>query len=66
MEVAYQPHPGTRIRCDRCSLPGLTGLTTVRREGADTTTIDSTTQGGDATGFAGGLTDGYRPSAIPL
>ncbi len=41
MEVAYQPHPGTRSRCDRCSLPGLTGLTTVRREGADTATIDS-------------------------
>ena len=40
MEVAYQPHPGARIRCDRCSLPGLTGLTTVRREGADTATIE--------------------------
>ena len=43
MEVAYQPHPGARSRCDRCSLPGLTGLTTVRREGADTATIDSAT-----------------------
>ena len=41
VEVAYQPHPGTRIRCDRCSLPGLTGLTTVRRGGTDTATIDS-------------------------
>ena len=44
MEVAYQPHPGTRSRCDRCSLPGLTGLTTVRREGTDTATIDSTAE----------------------
>ena len=36
----YQPHPGARIRCDRCSLPGLTGLTPVRRGGTGTATID--------------------------
>ena len=63
MEVAYQPHPGARIRCDRCSLPGLTGLTTVRREGTDTATIDSATFGGDANGFADVMTDArYRRS----
>ena len=44
--------------------PGLTGLTTVRREGADTATIDSTAQGGDPNGFGGGLTERavYIPS----
>ena len=36
----YQPHLGTRIRCDRCSLPGLAGLTPVRREGTDMVAID--------------------------
>ena len=66
MEVAYQPHPGTRIRYDRCSLPGLTGLATVRREGADTATIDSTTSGGDANGFSGGLTDAAVGPTPPL
>ena len=52
MEVAYQPHPGTRSRCDRCSLPGLTGLTTVRREGTDTATIDSITEAAMLMGLA--------------
>ena len=28
-----QPHPGARIRCCRCSLPGLTGLTTASPRG---------------------------------
>ena len=28
-----QPHPGARVYCCRCSLPGLTGFTTYRREG---------------------------------
>ena len=28
-----QPHPGTRVRCYRCSLPGLAGFTTCRCEG---------------------------------
>ena len=28
-----QPHPGARVSCCRCSLPGLTGFTTYRREG---------------------------------
>ena len=28
-----QPHPGARVCCCRCSLPGLTGFTTYRREG---------------------------------
>jgi len=32
----YPPHPGTRIGCYRCSLPGLTGFTTYRCEGTDT------------------------------
>ena len=31
-----QPDPGTQPGCYRCSLPGLTGFTTSRREGADT------------------------------
>ena len=34
-----QPHPGTRVRCCRCSLPGLTGFTTCRREGTGGVTI---------------------------
>ena len=50
--MAYQPHPGARSRCDRCSLPGLTGLTTVRREGADTATIDSITEAAMLLGLA--------------
>jgi hypothetical protein len=29
------PHPGARVHCCRCSLPGLTGFTTCRREGAN-------------------------------
>ena len=33
--VHHQPHPGTRIRCCRCSLPGLTGFTTSRCGGTD-------------------------------
>ena len=37
-----QPHPGTRIRCDRCSLPGLTGLTSFRREGTGTVATSNT------------------------
>jgi hypothetical protein len=28
-----QPHLGTRVRCCRCSLPGLTGFTAYRCEG---------------------------------
>ena len=31
----HQPHPGTRVRRCRCSLPGLTGFTTWRCEGTD-------------------------------
>ena len=31
----HQPHPGTRVRRCRCSLPGLTGFTTLRCEGTD-------------------------------
>ncbi len=31
----HQPHPGARIRCCGCSLPGLTGFTTYRRGGTD-------------------------------
>ena len=53
----YQTHPGGRISCDRCSLPGLTGLTPVRRGGTGTATIDLETVGGDANGFATGMTD---------
>ena len=34
-----QPHPGTRVRCCRCSLPGLTGFTTCRCEGTGGVTI---------------------------
>ena len=34
-----QPHPGTRVRCCRCSLPGLTGFTTYRRGGTGGVTI---------------------------
>ncbi len=34
--IPYQPHPGARIHCCRCSLPGLTGFTACRRESADT------------------------------
>ena len=32
----HQPHPGARIHCCRCSLPGLTGFTASRREGTST------------------------------
>src|SRR5215510_9171902 len=32
----HQPDFGARHRSYRCSLPGLTGFTTSRREGADT------------------------------
>ncbi len=32
----YQPHPGTRVNCCGCSLPGLTGFTIYRCEGTDT------------------------------
>ena len=31
--VRHQPHPGTRVHCCRCSLPGLTGFTMYRRGG---------------------------------
>jgi len=31
----HQPHPGARISCYRCSLPGLAGFTTYRREGTN-------------------------------
>lgn len=34
-----QPHPGTRIHCYRCSLPGLTGFTVYRCGRTDTATI---------------------------
>jgi len=30
-----QPHPGTRVHCCGCSLPGLTGFTVFRCEGTD-------------------------------
>ena len=33
------PHPGTRVRCRRCSLPSLTGFTTCHREGTGGVTI---------------------------
>ena len=39
VEATHQPHPGTRVRCCRCSLPGLTGFTTCRREGTGGVTI---------------------------
>ena len=29
------PHPGARVHCCRCSLPGLTGFTIYRRGGTD-------------------------------
>jgi hypothetical protein len=32
----YQSHPGARVHCCRCSLPGLTGFTAYRREGTGT------------------------------
>ena len=31
----HQPHPGTRVPCYRCSLPGLTGFADWRCEGTD-------------------------------
>jgi len=33
-----QPHPGARVHCCRCSLPGLTGFTVYRRGGTDAAT----------------------------
>ena len=33
--ILHQPHPGARIHCCRCSLPGLTGFTISRRESAN-------------------------------
>ena len=39
LEATHQPHPGARVRCCRCSLPGLTGFTTCRREGTGGVTI---------------------------
>ena len=32
----HQPHPGTRLHCCGCSLPGLTGFTVSRCEGTNT------------------------------
>ncbi|GEM_PF-6156266 len=37
----HPPHSGTRIRCCRCSLPGLTGFTASRRGGTDVATIET-------------------------
>ena len=35
-EAAYQPCPGTRYQCCRCSLPGLTGFTPISSRGTGT------------------------------
>ena len=43
----HQPHPGTRVRRCRCSLPGLTGFTTWRCEGTGADRHRPTMRGGD-------------------
>ncbi len=45
----HQPHPGARICCYGCSLPGLTGFTTYRRGGTGTAAIDRCRSGSSRT-----------------
>lgn len=42
----HQPHPGTRIHCCGCSLPGLTGFTAKRCEGTDADAIEGVNYAG--------------------
>ncbi len=57
-----QPHPGARIHCCGCSLPGLTGFTVYRREG--TRTGDPTNRSDQCADGSGSLHEGNKGSQV--